>query len=63
MWRRIWAITQKEFIQFWRYPLVLIGLTVGPLRWSAVYNSKHLSLQTVFLSINQLHLQEKDKNG
>jgi len=30
MWRRIWAITQKEFIQLWRFPLVLIGLTVGP---------------------------------
>jgi ABC-2 type transport system permease protein len=30
MLRRIWAITQKEFIQLWRFPLVLIGLTVGP---------------------------------
>lgn len=30
MLRRIWAITQKEFIQLWRYPLVLIGLTLGP---------------------------------
>ena len=29
MLRRIWAITQKEFIQLWRFPLVLIGLTVG----------------------------------
>src|SRR5512135_2893181 len=30
MLRRTWAITQKEFIQLWRFPLVLIGLTVGP---------------------------------
>ena len=30
MLRRIWALTQKEFIQLLRFPLVLIGLTVGP---------------------------------
>ncbi len=30
MLRRTWAITQKEFIQLWRFPLILIGLTVGP---------------------------------
>lgn len=30
MLRRIWAITQKEFIQLWRFPLVLLGLTLGP---------------------------------
>ncbi len=30
MLRRIWAITQKEFIQLWRFPLVLAGLIVGP---------------------------------
>lgn len=30
MLRRTWAITQKEFIQLWRFPLVLLGLTVGP---------------------------------
>jgi len=29
MLRRIWAITQKEFIQLLRFPIVLIGLTVG----------------------------------
>jgi ABC-2 type transport system permease protein len=30
MLRRTWAITQKEFIQLWRFPLVLVGLTIGP---------------------------------
>lgn len=30
MLRRTWALTQKEFIQLLRFPLVLIGLTVGP---------------------------------
>ncbi len=30
MLRRLWAITQKEFLQLWRFPLVLIGLIVGP---------------------------------
>src|SRR5271157_4024489 len=30
MLRRILAITQKEFIQLWRFPVVLIGLIVGP---------------------------------
>ncbi len=30
MLRRTWAITQKEFTQLWRFPLVLIGLTLGP---------------------------------
>src|SRR5215467_7629802 len=29
MLRRIWAITQKEFIQLLRFPILLIGLTVG----------------------------------
>ncbi len=29
MLRRTWAITQKEFIQLIRFPIVLIGLTVG----------------------------------
>src|SRR6266545_8010437 len=29
MLRRTWAITQKEFIQLSRLPLLLIGLTVG----------------------------------
>lgn len=30
MLRRIRAITQKEFIQLLRFPLVLVGLTIGP---------------------------------
>ncbi len=30
MLRRTWVITQKEFIQLWRFPLVLLGLTLGP---------------------------------
>jgi len=30
MLRRTWAVTQKEFIQLWRFPLVLVGLIVGP---------------------------------
>jgi len=30
MLRRTWALTQKEFIQLLRFPLVLIGLTLGP---------------------------------
>jgi ABC-2 type transport system permease protein len=30
MLRRIWAITQKEFIQLFNNPLLLIGLTVAP---------------------------------
>jgi ABC-2 type transport system permease protein len=29
MLKRTWAITQKEFIQLFHFPLVLIGLTVG----------------------------------
>jgi ABC-2 type transport system permease protein len=28
--RRTWAITQKEFIQLWRVPWVLLGLIAGP---------------------------------
>ena len=30
MLRRIWVVTQKEFIQLWRFPLALLGLTLGP---------------------------------
>jgi ABC-2 type transport system permease protein len=30
MLRRTWALTQKELIQLLHFPLVLIGLTVGP---------------------------------
>ena len=30
MLKRIWAITQKEIIQLWRFPLALIALTIGP---------------------------------
>ena len=30
MLKGLWAITQKEFLQLWRFPLVLIGLIVGP---------------------------------
>jgi ABC-2 type transport system permease protein len=30
MLRRTWAITQKEFIELMRFPLVLLGFTVGP---------------------------------
>ncbi|MCL4530885.1 MAG: ABC transporter permease [Chloroflexi bacterium] len=29
MLKRIWAITQKEFIQLWRLPMVMFGMTVG----------------------------------
>lgn len=31
MWRRIWAVTQKEFIQLIRYRLLLVSLMIGPL--------------------------------
>ena len=30
MFRRIWAMTLKEFIQFSRSPLIIVGMTVGP---------------------------------
>jgi len=30
MLRRLWALTQKEFIQLLRFPLAMIGFTVGP---------------------------------
>lgn len=31
MWRRIWATTQKEFIQLWRNRLVLPAILIGPI--------------------------------
>ncbi len=31
MWRRIWATTQKEFIQLWRNRLVLPAFLIGPI--------------------------------
>ncbi len=31
MLRRIWALTQKEFIQLLRMPIVYVGLTIGPI--------------------------------
>ncbi|MGB8215272.1 MAG: ABC transporter permease [Anaerolineales bacterium] len=30
MLRRIWALTQKEFIQLLHFPLALVGFTIGP---------------------------------
>jgi ABC-2 type transport system permease protein len=48
MLRRTWAITQKEFIQLWRFPLVLIGLTVGP--------ALELILFAVAISTNVQHI-------
>jgi ABC-2 type transport system permease protein len=48
MLKRIWAITQKEFIQLWRFPMALIALTVGPaLELVLIAAAIHMDIQHI----------------
>ena len=58
MWRRVWAITQKEFIQFIRNRLVLPALVIGPVLELILFavairtDVKHVSMVVADLSLS-----------